>query len=121
MGAFKIKAWNSKSSSWEDGSTDGTAHIVRDLGEPRLRYFRQERMEIAAARNRGVLVARGDLISFLDADDVWLANKLRRQIASLKQGERDMIFTQIEEFISPDRICILIYERFRASDWPISP
>jgi len=49
MGAFKIKAWNSKSSSWEDGSTDGTAHIVRDLGEPRLRYFRQERMEIAAA------------------------------------------------------------------------
>ena len=72
-------------------------------------------------RSCRVLVARGDLISFLDADDVWLANKLCRQIASLKQGERDMIFTQIEELISPDRICILIYERFRASDWPISP
>jgi len=86
----------------DDGSTDKTGEIARGLGEPRLRYFRQDRMGPAAARNRGVALASGQLISFLDVDDVWLANKLRCQIASLQADEGDMIFAHIEEFISPD-------------------
>ena len=72
------------------------------LGGPCLRYIRQSRMGAAAARNHGATLARRKFIAFLDADDVWLANKLRRQIASLNRGEGDLIFVHIEEFISPD-------------------
>jgi glycosyltransferase involved in cell wall biosynthesis len=86
----------------DDGSTDETEDVARALGGPCLRYIRQNRMGAAAARNHGATLAKGSLLAFLDADDVWLANKLRRQIASLNRGEGDLIFAHIEEFISPD-------------------
>lgn len=88
----------------DDGSTDSTADVARAFAGPCLRYIRQNRMGVAAARNHGLSLARGNLIAFLDADDVWLADKLHRQINSLEQGEGDMIFAHIEEFISPDRM-----------------
>jgi glycosyltransferase involved in cell wall biosynthesis len=86
----------------DDGSTDKTGDVARAFGGASLRYVRQGQLGLAAARNHGVSLARGNLIAFLDADDVWLANKLRRQIASLERNEGDMIFTYVEEFISPD-------------------
>ena len=69
----------------DDGSTDQTGDLVRAFEDGFLRYVQQERMGTAAARNRGASLAQGDLIAFLDADDVWLANKLRRQITSLER------------------------------------
>ena len=86
----------------DDGSTDKTVDVAGAFGAGFLRYVRQDRMGTAAARNRGASLARGDLIAFLDADDVWSANKLRRQIASLEHDEGDMIFAHLEEFISPE-------------------
>jgi GT2 family glycosyltransferase len=55
----------------DDGSTDGTASVVGAHGE-RVRYFAQANRGTAAARNAGVRWARGELIAFLDNDDVWL-------------------------------------------------
>ena len=53
----------------DDGSTDGTAKIARDFDL--VRYVPQENGGPAAARNRGVENARGDLLAFLDHDDLW--------------------------------------------------
>lgn len=65
----------------DDGSTDGTAHALEALGEPRLRVVRHERsLGVAQARNAGIEAARGTWIAFLDDDDVWSPVKLRRQI-----------------------------------------
>jgi len=60
----------------DDGSTDGSGDIAR--ARP-ARVIRQERQGLAAARNTGIRAARGALIAFIDADDVWLPGKLRLQ------------------------------------------
>jgi glycosyltransferase involved in cell wall biosynthesis len=86
----------------DDGSTDGTADVVSALRDPRMRSVRQPRQGAAAARNCGVALAGGHIIAFLDADDLWLPGKLCAQVASLERGDGDMIFSHIDEFVSPD-------------------
>jgi glycosyltransferase involved in cell wall biosynthesis len=88
----------------DDGSTDSTCEVAQEFGDSRLRYIRQEKAGAAAARNRGVDIANGPLLAFLDADDVWLEDKLVLQIASLQRSDGEMIFAHGEEFISPDRL-----------------
>ena len=56
----------------DDGSTDASAAVAEALGPP-VRVLRQAGAGPAAARNAGVAAARGRLVGFLDADDLWLA------------------------------------------------
>ena len=64
----------------DDGSTDDTADCVSRYSHP-VRLFKQANAGPAAARNRGAKEAAGDWFAFLDADDIWLPEKLARQIA----------------------------------------
>jgi glycosyltransferase involved in cell wall biosynthesis len=64
----------------DDGSTDRTVEVARSLG---VRCLRQANRGHAAARNAGLGLARGELVAFLDADDVWEPHKLSRQVAHL--------------------------------------
>lgn len=66
----------------DDGSTDNTTAIVEGF-ENRVRLIRQKNAGVAAARNRAIAEARGDLVAFLDHDDVWYPGKLRRQVELL--------------------------------------
>jgi glycosyltransferase involved in cell wall biosynthesis len=59
----------------DDGSTDRTQAIIRDLGAD-IRYFYQDNRGEAGARNRGIALAVGEAIAFLDADDAWPPNRL---------------------------------------------
>lgn len=59
-----------------DGSTDGTLEILREMKRPCMRIITQENGGECAARNRGIREARGRYISFLDSDDVWHKNHL---------------------------------------------
>lgn len=63
----------------DDGSTDGTSQILGEYGDS-IRVVVQTNQGSAAACNAGVAVAKGEWIAFLDADDVWLPEKLARQI-----------------------------------------
>jgi glycosyltransferase involved in cell wall biosynthesis len=66
----------------DDGSTDGTARLIERLG-PDIRTVHQANHGPAAARNRGLELATGDVIAFIDADDLWPDDKLRLQLPVL--------------------------------------
>ena len=68
---------NQKYSNWEllivdDGSVDDTKEVVTAFSDDRIRYIYQENQERSAARNNGILQAKGDFICFLDSDDYYL-------------------------------------------------
>lgn len=66
----------------DDGSTDGTAVIAKSF-QGDVRYISQPNKGPSAARNAGLKMARGNVIAFLDADDLWPKNKLEIQLACL--------------------------------------
>jgi glycosyltransferase involved in cell wall biosynthesis len=71
----------------DDGSTDDTGSLVaRWSGDPRIRLHRQENAGPAAARNAGIALARGDFLSMLDSDDLWLPSYLERMLGALQES-----------------------------------
>jgi glycosyltransferase involved in cell wall biosynthesis len=89
-------------SNWElividDGSTDGTAEIVKQLqlAEARITYLYQPNGKQGKARNLGIQESKGNYIAFLDADDKWTQDKLSVQMDVLVQDKRvDLVFSQ---------------------------
>ena len=71
----------------DDGSSDGTAALVRGIEDPRVRYVHQQNRGVSAARNRGIAEARAEWLAFLDSDDEWLPQKLERQFSALRGVE----------------------------------
>lgn len=64
----------------DDGSTDDTAMRVRAIGDPRIEVHSHPRGGLPTARNRGIAVARGEYLAFLDADDLWACRKLESHV-----------------------------------------
>ena len=74
----------------DDGSADVTPGVIARYGD-RVRSVRQENAGPAAARNAGIALATGAVIGFLDADDLWLPDKLAVQMAELTRSPETMI------------------------------
>ncbi len=82
----------------DDGSTDETAKVLDEFG-PRIRRASQAHSGQSAARNRGVELATGRYLAFLDADDHWPVEKLAAQAAILEEdSECDLLFGHAEQF-----------------------
>jgi len=85
----------------DDGSSDGSAAVAARF--PGIQYITQAHAGPGAARNRGVACARGALLAFLDADDLWVQDKLERQIAAFRANPAlDMVFGHARQFHSPE-------------------
>jgi glycosyltransferase involved in cell wall biosynthesis len=82
----------------DDGSTDGSAEVIAERygDDDRVVYVWQAQSGVAGARNTGLARARGELLAFLDSDDVWCPEKLALQLACLERvPEAGMIWTDM--------------------------
>ena len=84
----------------DDGSTDSSAEIA--AGYDGVTLIRQENRGVAAARNRGAAEAEGELLSFLDQDDLFRPEKIERQLRTLEeQPEAGICACQVKIFVEP--------------------
>jgi glycosyltransferase involved in cell wall biosynthesis len=82
----------------DDGSTDNTAVICQRYVSL-IRYHYQANQGLAGARNQGVELARGEFLGFLDADDVWEADKLALQMSAFEADPKlEAVFGHIRQF-----------------------
>lgn len=86
----------------DDASTDATYEQLRVYGD-RIRYVRQNHSGPAVARNRGVLLSCGQYIAFLDADDIWMPEKLEKQLPLLEQVPKNvLVYSDFNKTSIPD-------------------
>jgi glycosyltransferase involved in cell wall biosynthesis len=71
----------------DDGSTDNTEEVVRDLNHPAIRYFKKENGERGAARNYGVQKANGEYVNFFDSDDLLYPHHLSTAFQLIQQQQ----------------------------------
>jgi len=87
----------------DDGSTDGSSVVAKQYRE--VHYHFQPHSGVATALNAGIGKASGDYLAFLDADDIWVKDKLSIQMAAFrKDPDLDIVFGYIEEFYDPTEI-----------------
>ncbi|MBQ6834703.1 MAG: glycosyltransferase family 2 protein [Lachnospiraceae bacterium] len=86
-----------------DCATDGTEAAVRPyLDNPEVRYIKNEQnMGVAKTRNRGVQLARGKYVAFLDSDDWWEHDKLKKQLARI-EAEKVVLCCTGRDLMNPD-------------------
>jgi glycosyltransferase involved in cell wall biosynthesis len=85
----------------DDGSTDGTAEVIERRFGKSVKLLRMAtRSGVGAARNEGVCQATGDLLAFLDSDDLWLPGKLKAELDVLER------FPDAEAIVSDSRFIV---------------
>ncbi|MDR0307887.1 MAG: glycosyltransferase [Chitinispirillales bacterium] len=94
----------------DDYSSDNSLDIVNTYAQKdgRIKVVRQERNSgAAAARNRGIDISKGEYLAFLDSDDLWLSEKLEKQLRFMQKYNCDFSFTErelIDEMGNPLRV-----------------
>ncbi|HEU4390527.1 MAG TPA: glycosyltransferase, partial [Blastocatellia bacterium] len=89
----------------DDGSTDDTRETVRRYGS-RVEYIYQDNRGTAHARNRGLALARGRYISFLDSDDVWLPGKFAAELETFNAVPgADAVISDCELWRERELVC----------------
>lgn len=84
----------------DDCSTDNTQEVVEKYikNDPRIKYYKLENNSgAAAARTQAMSIASGDYMAFLDSDDLWLPDKLKRQIEFMKDNNISFSCTAYEQ------------------------
>lgn len=91
----------------DDGSTDGTATLIEAFRDPRIIYRYQNNSGQGAARNHGIRLSKGEYITFLDTDDVYLPLKVEEQVMYFAMHpEYDVVYCSAFQYYSqePDRL-----------------
>jgi glycosyltransferase involved in cell wall biosynthesis len=85
-----------------DGSTDNTFEILKTFGD-KIKLVNQENMGLTKTMNKGLAIASGDLVNFLDGDDIWIETKLEKQVKEFENNTNlEAIFGTMEQFLSPE-------------------
>lgn len=84
----------------DDGSTDGTENFLKSKNLP-ITYIKKTNGGVSSARNRGIAEARGTYVAFLDSDDLWLEEKINKQIDYFNKNP-DVCLVYTDQFIEID-------------------
>jgi glycosyltransferase involved in cell wall biosynthesis len=113
----------------DDGSTDATTAMMA-AQYPGVRYFYQTNQGPAAARNRGIIEATGELVAFLDSDDIWLDNKINIELSLLRDfPDTDVLAGNANAYIEntlrtqdtfAQRNILFTHQQPRFFDWSMS-
>jgi glycosyltransferase involved in cell wall biosynthesis len=87
----------------DDGSNDNTAQVSSGFGD-KIKYIYQENVGVSKARNTGLKAARGEIITFLDSDDLWIPNKLQIQLDYLERNPNSLVVIGKTQFFKFDKI-----------------
>lgn len=86
----------------DDGSTDGSRGVAQQFVPP-VQYYYQNNTGIAAAKNHGIELSKGDFLAFLDADDLWTKNKIQQQMKVFNEDPTlDIVFSHVKQFHSSE-------------------
>jgi glycosyltransferase involved in cell wall biosynthesis len=86
-----------------DKSTDGSLSILESFGSEIMFVNNEKNCGTAKSRNKGVRVARGEFLAFIDNDDIWESNKLEVQMTQFQNNpDLDVSFSYMQCFISPE-------------------
>jgi len=86
----------------DDGSTDSSAKVAKRFGKS-VQYVFQSNNGTGVARNQGINLATGDFFAFIDQDDLWVEDKLDRQMSVFTAyPEAEMVFGHVQQFHSPE-------------------
>ncbi len=85
----------------DDGSSDETAHVLAQFSN-RIRVIRQPNRGRSAARNTGVKASQGEIIAFLDSDDLWLPTKLEKQLTKFQDSPEFGVVQTLSSLIDID-------------------
>ena len=67
----------------DDGSTDNTADVVKQFNDSRISYIKKNNTGVSDTRNLGAMISKGEILCFLDADDIWLPENLEKKVEKL--------------------------------------
>ncbi|OYP33003.1 glycosyltransferase family 2 protein [Rhodopirellula sp. MGV] len=82
----------------DDGSKDRTAAVISELSaDQRVRGVSKTNGGAASARNTGMAASRGDFIAFLDSDDLWLHDKLEKQMQRFASADVAIVYSSRED------------------------
>ena len=101
----------------DDGSSDRTAEVAQRYA---LTYHFQPNGGISAARNAGIALATGEFLAFLDSDDIWMLDKLSKQMIPFGTDlDLEAVFGYAEQFYSPE-LDDTFRQRIRCPEQPIA-
>lgn len=99
----------------DDGSKDDSVALARSFGE-RVRVVEQQNQGVCVARNNGARLATGDVIAFLDSDDLWLPQKLERQAEAFQSDPQVGLVSCGIRYFNPQGETIVVYDEGK-SGW----
>lgn len=95
----------------DDCSNDDTKEVIDEIKDDRIIYIRHEKnLGANAARNTGVMNAKGNIIAFQDSDDEWLENKLEIQMNEMNRTKADIVSCAINKYVGKQKTIVPEFE-----------